>query len=143
MNKIHKRRLTYVLIFLTGITLAASLIFFALRQNLNVFVTPSDLAARSLNTKINLRLGGMVKKASVKRDSHSLQVDFIVTDFKKDIPVRYTGVLPDLFHEDKGVIAEGKMNANGVFISSQVLAKHDENYMPKQVYEALRKKEGI
>jgi cytochrome c-type biogenesis protein CcmE len=142
MNKIQKRRLTYVLIFLAGIALAASLIFFALRQNLNVFVTPSDLAARANSTNIGLRLGGMVKKASVKRDPQSLQVDFIITDFKQDIPVRYTGVLPDLFHEEKGVIAEGKMNADGIFIASQVLAKHDENYMPKQVYEALRKKEG-
>lgn len=128
--------------FLAGLALAASLVFFALRQNLNVFVTPGDLAARTLNTNINLRLGGMVKKDSVKRDAQSLQVDFIVTDFKHDIPVRYTGVLPDLFHEEKGVIAEGKMNADGLFIAAQVLAKHDENYMPKQVYEALRKKEG-
>ncbi len=86
MNKIQKRRLTYVLFFLAGIALAASLIFFALRQNLNVFVTPSDLAARANNTNIGLRLGGMVKKSSVKRDTSSLQVDFIITDFKHDIP---------------------------------------------------------
>lgn len=138
MNKIQKRRLTYVIIFLMGLTLAASLIFYALKQNLNVFVTPNQLASRHITSDYALRLGGMVKKDSVKRDPNSLRVEFVVTDFKKDVNVRYTGVLPDLFHEEKGVIVEGKMSAEGTFIATQVLAKHDENYMPKNVYEQMR-----
>ncbi len=72
------------------------------------------------------------------RDKNGLGVEFIVTDFKRDLPVRYVGVLPDLFREGKGVIAEGSLNAQGVFIATQVLAKHDENYMPKNVYKAMR-----
>lgn len=139
MNKLQKRRLIYVIIFLVGLAAAATLIFFALRQNLNVFVTPSQLSARAPRTGYSLRLGGMVKNGSVQRDNQSLQVDFLVTDLKQDVPVRYVGVLPDLFREGKGVIAEGRMNGQGIFLASQVLAKHDENYMPKNVYEALRK----
>lgn len=139
MNKIQKRRMIYVIIFLLALAAAATLIFFALRQNLNVFVTPSHLATRAPHTGYSLRLGGMVKQGSVQRDNQSLQVDFIVTDFKHEVPVRYVGVLPDLFHEGKGMIAEGKMNEQGVFLAKQVLAKHDENYMPKNVYDALRK----
>jgi cytochrome c-type biogenesis protein CcmE len=138
MNKIQKRRLTYVIFFLVGLSIATSLIFYALRQNLNVFVTPSQLSQHS---HVNLRLGGMVKKNSIKRDANSLQVEFVVTDFNSDVTVRYVGVLPDLFHEEKGMIAEGYMNADGVFIARQVLAKHDENYMPKNVYNALRQGE--
>lgn len=136
MNRIQKRRLTYVIFFLVGLGIAAGLIFYALNQNLNVFVTPSQITAR--NTDYNMRLGGMVKKDSIKRDPHSLLVEFVVTDFKKDVTVRYTGVLPDLFHEEKGMIAEGKMNADGIFVATQVLAKHDENYMPKNVYQSMR-----
>jgi cytochrome c-type biogenesis protein CcmE len=138
MNKIQKRRLTYVIIFLIGLALAASLIFYALKQNLNVFVTPNQLASRHITSDYALRLGGMVKKDSVQRDPNSLRVEFVVTDFKKDVNVRYTGVLPDLFHEEKGVIVEGKMSAEGIFTATQVLAKHDENYMPKNVYEQMR-----
>jgi cytochrome c-type biogenesis protein CcmE len=141
MNKIQKRRLTYVIFFLVGLAVAASLIFYALRQNLNVFVTPSQLAEHT-SANMNLRLGGMVKKGSIKHDDNSLQVEFVVTDFKSEVTVRYVGVLPDLFHEEKGMIAEGKMNADGVFIAQQVLAKHDENYMPKNVYNALRQGEN-
>ena len=139
MNKIQKRRLTYVIFLLVGLAIAAGLIFYALKQNLNVFVTPSQLAAKNIAADYNMRLGGMVKKGSIKRATDSLQVEFVVTDFKHEVTVRYTGVLPDLFHEEKGMIAEGKMDAHGVFIASQVLAKHDENYMPKNVYEAMRK----
>lgn len=139
MNKLQKRRLTYVSLFLVVLGLAASLIFYALKQNLNVFVTPSQIAEQSINTNYTLRLGGMVKKNSVQRDKQSLQVDFVMTDFKHDITVRYVGVLPDLFHEGKGAIVEGTMNSDGVFIANRVLAKHDENYMPKKVYESMRR----
>jgi cytochrome c-type biogenesis protein CcmE len=139
MNKIQKHRLTYVIFFIIGLALAAGLILYALRQNLNVFVTPSQLATQAIQRDYNMRLGGMVKKGSIKRDSKSLRVEFVVTDYKNEVTVHYTGILPDLFHEEKGMIAEGKMDANGVFLASLVLAKHDENYMPKNVYDAMRK----
>lgn len=139
MNKIQKRRLYYISFFLIGIAVAASLIFYALRQNMNVFVTPNLLASMHVAPDYHLRLGGMVKEHSIKRDKNDLGVEFVVTDFKHDITVRYVGVLPDLFREGKGVVAEGTINTNGVFIATQILAKHDENYMPKQVYEELRK----
>lgn len=139
MNKIQKRRLTYVIFFLCGLAIAATCIFYALKQNLNVFVTPSQITERHVQGNYQLRLGGMVKAGSIQRDPHNLEINFIVTDFKSEIPVQYTGVLPDLFHEGKGVIAEGTINPQGVFIAKLVLAKHDENYMPKNVYDAMRK----
>lgn len=138
MNKIQKRRLTYVVFFISGLAIAASLIIYALNQNMNVFVTPSQITEKHIDQQYHLRLGGMVKKGSIKRDANDLKVSFVVTDFKRDVTVFYNGVLPDLFHEEKGVIAEGKINAHGEFVATQVLAKHDENYMPKNVYDALR-----
>jgi cytochrome c-type biogenesis protein CcmE len=140
MNKIHKRRLYYVCLIAAGVSLAAGLILYSLKQNINVFLTPKQLAATHIATDYHFRLGGMVKPGSVSRSKNSLGVQFVVTDFKQDLPVQYVGVLPDLFREGKGVIAEGSLNAQGVFIATQVLAKHDENYMPKNVYKALREK---
>jgi cytochrome c-type biogenesis protein CcmE len=141
MNKIHKRRLYYVGLSTISLALATSLILYALKQNINVFLTPTQLSTQHLAPDYHFRLGGMVKKDSVKHDKSGLGVQFIVTDFKQEIPVYYVGILPDLFHEGKGVIAEGNLNSQHIFIASQVLAKHDENYMPKQVYQAMR--EGV
>ena len=138
MNKIQKRRLYYVSILLVGLGIAAGLIFYALRQNMNVFLTPAQLATMQVAPDYHIRLGGMVKKHSVVRDKADLGMQFIVTDFKREITVRYVGVLPDLFREGKGVVAEGTLNADGVFMATQILAKHDENYMPKSVYEKMR-----
>lgn len=139
MNKIHKRRLYYIAFFTIGISIATSLILYALKQNINVFLTPSQLASTQIATDYHFRLGGMVKNHSVVRDKNNLSVEFIVTDFKSDLRVHYEGILPDLFHEGKGVIAEGYLNKDGIFIASEVLAKHDENYMPKNVYNNIRK----
>lgn len=138
MNRIHKRRLTFVILFLLGLTMAASLIFYALKQNMNVFLTPGQITSAALKPDYHFRLGGMVKKGSVTHDRHGLGVEFDVTDFKRDIRVRYEGILPDLFREGKGVIAEGSINSQGIFIATQVLAKHDENYMPKAMYDRLQ-----
>jgi cytochrome c-type biogenesis protein CcmE len=138
VNKIQKRRLYYISIFIVGIAVASSLIFYALRQNMNVFLTPNDLVSMHVAPDYHIRLGGMVKEHSVQRSKNDLTVTFTVTDFKRDVTVRYVGVLPDLFREGKGVVAEGTMN-NGVFVATQILAKHDENYMPKNVYEKMRK----
>jgi cytochrome c-type biogenesis protein CcmE len=141
MNKLQKNRLIYlsVTIFIVGI--AASLILYALKKNINVFLTPSQITLTTLPSSYHFRLGGIVKKNSVVRAKHNLQIAFVVTDLKKEITVYYNGVLPDLFHEEKGVIAEGYLDNKGIFQASQVLAKHDENYMPKKVYDALRKQE--
>jgi cytochrome c-type biogenesis protein CcmE len=138
MNALHKRRLYYLALFTIGLTLAAGLILYALKQNINAFVTPSEIASRRLTSNDHFRLGGMVKPGSLVRDKNNLQVNFIVTDLKRDLPVRYTGVLPDLFKEGKGVIAEGSLNAQGTFTATQILAKHDENYMPKNVYKTIQ-----
>lgn len=138
MNKIHKRRLYYLGCFALGLAIATGLILYALKQNINVFLTPSQLAASPLAPDYHFRLGGMVKKKTVRRNPGSLDVQFIVTDLKKDLLVRYTGILPDLFREGTGVIAEGSLNSQGIFVATQVLAKHDENYMPKNVYKAMR-----
>lgn len=139
MNHIHHRRIYYVIFFIGGLALATSLILFSLKQNLNVFLTPQQVASKSLPADYHFRLGGVVKSGSVVRDTNDLGVQFIVTDFKQETRVRYVGVLPDLFREGKGVIAEGSINNRGLFTATQVLAKHDENYMPKNVYEKLRK----
>lgn len=137
MNQIHKRRLTFVTLFMLGLAIAAGLIFYSLKQNMNVFLTPGQLTT-SLKSDYHFRLGGMVKKGSVIHDHNGLGVEFDVTDFKRDIRVRYDGILPDLFREGKGVIAEGSINEKGIFIASQVLAKHDENYMPKAMYDRIK-----
>lgn len=137
MNSIHKRRLGYISLFALGLAISAGLILYALKQNINVFVTPSEIASHHLTSDDHFRLGGMVKPGTVVRDKNSLAVVFTVTDFKRDISVRFVGVLPDLFREGKGVIAEGSVNAQGVFTATQILAKHDENYMPKKVYRAM------
>lgn len=138
MNKIHKRRLYYVGLFALGLAVAAGLILYALKQNINVFLTPGQIANAHITADYHFRLGGMVKNGSVVRDHNGLGVEFVVTDLKRDLRVRYVGILPDLFREGKGVITEGSLNTQGVFVATQVLAKHDENYMPKNVYKALR-----
>lgn len=138
MNKLQKKRLYFVVLFIIGISIAAGLILYALKQNINVFMTPSQFAAINTPTDYQFRLGGMVKPNSIHYDNKDVSVEFVVTDSKHDLTVRYNGVLPDLFREGKGVIAEGSVNASGVFIATQVLAKHDENYMPRTVYQTIR-----
>lgn len=138
MNIIFKRRLYYLGLFALGLAVSAGLILYALKQNINLFLTPGQLATTSLAHDYHFRLGGMVKKDSVVREKGGLGVEFIVTDFKREVLVRYVGVMPDLFREGKGVIAQGSLNAQGVFIATQILAKHDENYMPKNVYQAIK-----
>ncbi len=142
MNKLHKRRLYFIGVFTLGLSLTAGLILYSLRQNINVFMTPSQLISAQISSDYYVRLGGMVKPGSLKHDPNNLNVNFIVTDLKKDIPVHYTGVLPDLFREGKGVVAEGRLNSQGQFNAAIILAKHDENYMPKNVYKAMREGNG-
>jgi len=119
--------------------LAVGLVLFALRDSIVFFHTPSDLAEKPIAAGQRFRLGGLVADGSVKR-GQGTKVDFIVTDTLKTVPVEYEGVLPDLFKEGQGVVAEGKFNDGGIFVADSVLAKHDENYMPPEVAKALEAK---
>jgi cytochrome c-type biogenesis protein CcmE len=129
------KRALIIFAALVVIGVAALLILNALNSNIALFVTPSEVAAGKAPKDQAFRIGGMVKDQSVKRDG--LTVHFVITDLVKDIPVAYTGILPDLFKEGKGAVIQGRMNANGEFIASEVLAKHDENYMPPEAQHAL------
>ena len=132
-----RRRLLVVLAGLATLGMAAALVLNALNENLVFFLSPSEVATKGVPPDRHFRLGGLVEEASVERDG--LTVRFRVTDLNRAIPVRYTGMLPDLFREGQGVIAEGRLDGDGVFVASEVLAKHDENYMPPEVAEALEK----
>lgn len=138
MNSLHKRRMSMLGFILAGLALAVGLMLYALRQNINIFLTPSQIAAAHLTEAQHFRLGGLIKAGSIVRDPAGLGVEFIVTDLKNDLRVRYVGVLPDLFREGTGVIAEGQLNKSSLFMANVVLAKHDENYMPKNVYKTIR-----
>ncbi|MDP1653282.1 MAG: cytochrome c maturation protein CcmE [Rhodocyclaceae bacterium] len=117
--------------------IAAALVLNAFQSNLVFFFTPTQIAAGEAPTGKTFRIGGMVKEGSMKRQSDGLTVHFVVTDTAKEFPVAYTGILPDLFREGKGVVAQGKLGENGLFTASEVLAKHDENYMPPEAQHAV------
>jgi cytochrome c-type biogenesis protein CcmE len=143
MSKRHQQRLIILGCVAIGLFSATALILYALKQNINLFLTPSQIATASLKTNHHFRLGGMVKNHSVKRNQENLNVQFTVTDTTHDLVVHYTGILPDLFREGKGVVALGYLNAQGIFMANQVLAKHDENYMPKNVAQSIEKAKPI
>lgn len=135
-----QQRIFAVIIVLAGAAMATGLSLFALRDNVTFFYSPSDIIGESAKTAPPdniFRLGGLVKENSVERDG--TQITFIITDNKEDITITYTGLLPDLFREGQGIIATGKMDDNGTFMASRLLAKHDENYMPPEVARALDK----
>jgi cytochrome c-type biogenesis protein CcmE len=138
----RQRRLTLVITIVTGVAIAGGLTLRALRSNVMFFLNPSQVAAGEVPHDTRFRLGGMVEKGSVHRAPGSLEVNFVVTDFKHELPVQYTGVLPDLFREGQGVVAHGRLGANGVFVADEVLAKHDEKYMPPTIARALKKEAG-
>lgn len=133
----RQRRMLLVGLIVLGVGGAVALGLRAFQANLLYFVTPSELLSDANAAGKSFRLGGMVKQGSVHRAEGSMEVHFVVTDFKQELPVAYTGVLPDLFREGQGVIARGKV-ANGAFVAEEVLAKHDEKYMPPSVAEKLK-----
>ena len=137
--KPRTKRAAWIAAGLAGIGIAAALVLNAFQSNLVFFFTPTDVAEHKAPRDRAFRIGGLVEAGSVKRNTDALTVDFRVTDTMKTIPVVYTGILPDLFKEGKGVVAQGKLGADGVFRASEVLAKHDENYMPPEAAEALKK----
>ena len=124
------------------VAVAAALVLNAFQGNVVFFFSPSQVAAKEAPLEKTFRIGGMVEKGSVKRRADGLTVDFIVTDTLRTIPVVYKGILPDLFKEGKGVVAQGKLGPDGVFQAGEVLAKHDENYMPPEAAHALSKAEA-
>ena len=137
MHPVRKQRLYLVLFVALFSSLAIGLVMYALRGNINLFYPPAEVAAGKVPVGQSIRLGGMVVEDSVQRADDSLQVRFQLTDYQATVPVVYTGILPDLFGEGQGAVASGVLNADGVLEASEVLAKHDENYMPPEVAEAL------
>jgi cytochrome c-type biogenesis protein CcmE len=140
MHPHRKQRLIWVSLIVVLSSAAIGLVAFALRDNINLFYPPSDVVAGKAPVDRNIRLGGMVVEGSIERSDTSLTTEFWVTDYEASVAVRYTGILPDLFDEGQGVVAEGRLDEAGVLIASQVLAKHDENYMPPEVAAALEGK---
>jgi len=138
MNPTRKRRLTIVLLVVAAAVVAVGLIVFALQQNMNYLFTPSQVQTGQANNYKTFRLGGMVKAGPIQRGTDSLKVTFTVVDASGSMPVEYTGILPDLFRDNQSVIATGHMD-NARFIATEVLAKHDETYMPKELKDAMAK----
>lgn len=136
MKNRHKRA-ALIVGGLATLGIAAALVLNAFQSNLVFFFTPTQVAAGEAPRDRTFRIGGLVEAGSVKRAADGLTVQFVVTDTAKQIPVAYTGILPDLFREGKGVVAQGKLGTDGMFVASEVLAKHDENYMPPEAQHAV------
>lgn len=137
MHPVRKQRLIVVLFVVLFSSAAIGLISYALRGNINLFFPPAEVAAGKAPVGQPIRVGGMVTEGSVKRSDDSLAVTFEITDFSASVTVVYEGILPDLFDEGQGAVASGKLNEQGILEASEVLAKHDENYMPPEVADAL------
>ena len=135
--KPRHRKLALIALVVAALGVAVALVLNAFNSNLVFFFSPSQVANGEAPTSRAFRIGGLVEQGSLKRQADGLTASFVVTDTAKSIPVSYTGILPDLFKEGKGVVAEGKIGSDGVFTATQVLAKHDENYMPPEAASAL------
>lgn len=139
MTPRRRKRLTVVIALVAGIGVAAAIAISALQENMLYFIAPSDVQGQPLPPDRNFRLGGLVAEGSIQRDADSLQVRFLVTDGAHEVPVTYAGILPDLFREGQGVIAQGRLDETGMFHAREVLARHDETYMPPEVAAALER----
>ena len=138
MKRRHKR-IAFIFVGLAGLGIAAYLVANAFRDNLVFFFSPTQVAAKEAPVNRTFRIGGLVQEGTLKRDNDGLTVRFIVTDTAANVPVVYKGILPDLFKEGRGCVAQGKIGSDGVFQADQVLAKHDENYMPPEAGQAIDK----
>ncbi len=135
--KARQKRFILVGIGVIGVAAASALIISALRGNMNYYLTPTKVMAGEVAEGELFRLGGMVRKGSLKRDTKGLDVEFILTDYKTDVTVRYNGILPDLFKEQQSAVTKGKLGTDHIFYAEEVLAKHDPSYMPPEVKESL------
>ncbi len=137
MNPRRRKILVSIIFVVVGVGVATALVLKAFQENLLYFYSPTQVVAGEAPISRLFRLGGMVVEGSVSRDPDSLEVSFELTDTAETVPVSYEGILPDLFREGQGIVANGELNEDGVFIAREVLAKHDENYMPPEVADAL------
>lgn len=139
MKPQRKQRLILIVLMLAGLGIAAKFALNAFNENLMYFFSTTDVVSGKAPKDALFRLGGMVVKGSVQRAESSLLVKFKLSDFSQEVTVEYTGILPDLFREGQGIVAKGRLNEQGVFVAEEVLAKHDENYMPPEVASSLKK----
>ena len=137
MNPIRKQRLYALIAILIGSLLATWLVVSALSENMNLFYSPTEIKEAYINQDTLIRAGGMVKKGSIYKSTDSLNVSFTVTDYQNELIINYEGILPDLFAENAGVVVRGNLTPEGTFRAIEVLAKHDENYMPPEVAKLL------
>jgi cytochrome c-type biogenesis protein CcmE len=138
----RRRRLWLVIGILAGVSVSGALALNAFRRNVTFFFDPTQVASGQVSPGQSFRLGGMVKEGSLARVPGSLEVHFVVTDFNREVPVSFAKVLPDLFREGAGVVAHGSLSRDGTFVADEVLAKHDEKYMPPEVARSLKRRHG-
>ena len=141
MSPLRRKRLAKIGLLLAGVVLAVGLMIMAFQQNMMFFFSTTEVAAGKAPLERDFRVGGMVVEQSVERDPNSLLVQFTLTDYQTLLQVEYSGILPDLFREGQGIVAKGRLNEQGVFVATEVLAKHDENYMPPEVAASLKQQE--
>ena len=140
MKPLRKQRLYAILSILLGTLIATFLVVKGLSTSINIFYSPSEILKEEISVGEEIRAGGMVTKGSLRREENSLKVSFEITDFEENITVIYEGILPDLFSEQSGVVVKGALNEEGIFLAYEVLAKHDENYMPPEVAKTLKER---
>ncbi|URQ67040.1 cytochrome c maturation protein CcmE [SAR86 cluster bacterium] len=141
MNPLRKQRLYALIAVLIGSLLATWLVVSALSENMNLFYSPSEILGVDIDENVLIRAGGMVKQGSIEKSKDSLNVRFTVTDYQNELIINYEGILPDLFDENAGVVVRGNLKTDGTFKAIEVLAKHDENYMPPEVAKLIETKE--
>jgi len=140
LQPLRKQRLYAILSILLGTLIATFLVVKGLSTSINLFYSPSEILKEEISVGEEIRAGGMVTKGSLRREENSLKVSFEITDFEENITVIYEGILPDLFSEQSGVVVKGALNEEGIFLAYEVLAKHDENYMPPEVAKTLKER---
>ena len=141
MNPFRKQRLYALIAVLIGSLLATWLVVSALSENMNLFYSPSEILGVDIDENVIIRAGGMVKQGSIEKSKDSLNIRFTVTDYQNELIINYEGILPDLFDENAGVVVRGNLKTDGTFKAIEVLAKHDENYMPPEVAKLIETKE--
>ena len=141
MNPLRKQRLYALIAVLIGSLLATWLVVSALSENMNLFYSPSEILGVDIDENVIIRAGGMVKQGSIEKSKDSLNVRFTVTDYQNELLINYEGILPDLFDENAGVVVRGNLKTDGTFKAIEVLAKHDENYMPPEVAKLIEANE--